>query len=206
MLHALDAWGVEGSSERAAPTLTRAKLGNAGLVDPLLHGDGMVGLSGLYAVTNAIRLALADRRYITAGEAHVLMSAGFRFLSGRLTPLQVYSCGCRVSVWRGLAQAMVQTACQRLGANLRIERLAVPLGGRGGAFAAIEQAIDAWRPVLILCRGGRYKVVSGYTASSLLLFDSAGAAWLSKRACAVPGDGEGGRHVLYPASFLALSA
>jgi hypothetical protein len=82
----------------------------------------------------------------------------------------------------------------------------VPPEGRTAAWAAIEQQIDVWRPVLTLMRGGRYSVVSGYTDASWLLFDSGGACWISKRVTGVPGDCEGARHILYPASFLAFRA
>jgi hypothetical protein len=201
------AWDVEGGSLRAAPAPTGAKLANTGLIAPLLHGDSIVGLSGLYAITNAIRLAVADRRQLNAGEVYKLMSAGFEFLSGRVTPRQAFQSGCRMSTWRAMGHAMIEVARTRLGLNLGLDRVIVENGrSTQAAFAAIENAIANWRPVLMLCRGGRYTVVSGFTSSSLLLFDSGCAWWIAKRACGVPGDGESAAHMLYPASFMALSA
>jgi hypothetical protein len=207
--YALSASSMEGSSVvGAAPTRRRFKLANAGFVEPLLHGDAMAGLSGIYAITNAIRLSLAHKRQLTAGEVHLLMHVGFRFLSGRLSPAQAFHSGCRVTLWRSLACAMVEAAWIRLGANLRIERIVHEPVDRSGAFDAIEQAVEQRRPVLMLRRGGSYTVVTGFTSASLLLFDSAGACWIAKHVCGVPGDPacENVRHMLYPASFIALSA
>ncbi len=68
MLRTFAALGVEGSFENeAALAPVSSKLANASLVDPLYHGDVMIGLSGLYAITNAIRLAIAHRRQLNAG-------------------------------------------------------------------------------------------------------------------------------------------
>jgi hypothetical protein len=167
----------------------------------------MVGLSGLYAITNAIRLAAADRRQLTAGEVHNIMNVGFDFLSGRMNPRQAFQGGCRVSVWRGMAQAVVEGARFRLGLHMGLDRIIVEDGrSRQATFAAIEGAIAKWRPVMLLCRGGRYTVVCGFTKSSLLLFDSGGSRWIAKRACGVPGDAGSATHMLYPSSFMALSA
>ncbi len=208
MLRAQIAWREEGSfGIGAAPTLIAAKLANTRLVEPLEYGETLIGLSGIYAITNAIRLAIADKRQLTAGEVHMLMASGFNFLSGRLTPKQVFHSGCRISVWRGMGQAMVEAARLKLHIHLGLDRLFVEASDdRMGAFAAIEQAIIRWRPVLMLCRGARYTVVSGFTPTSLLLFDGGGACWLSKQACGVPGDSENMRHLLIPASLMALVA
>ena len=64
--------------------------------------------------------------------------------------------------------------------------------------------IEAKRPLLGLFRGGRYTVLSGFTKSSLLLFDSGGAHWVSKRSTGVLTDTEGAKHVLCPASLISL--
>jgi len=208
VLRALKARLEGGSSETgAAPVVIAAKLAAASRIEPLQYGDDLTGLSAIYAVTNAVRLGIGPYRQLTAGEVHTLIAAGFEFLSARLTPSQVFHAGCRVSVWRSMSQAMVEAARQRLGINLAIERVIVePRQSRLALFAAIEQSILHWRPVAMLCRGGRYTVVSGFTPSSLLLFDGAGACWLSKHACGVPGDAENARHLLLPGSLMALRA
>jgi hypothetical protein len=206
MAGALKVRRVEGSSGNGAAPQLAVKLSNAKLIEPLLYGDALVGISAIYAVTNALRLAVAHRQRLTAAEAYKVMAAGFGYWSGRLSPAQAFQSGCRVSHWRGLAQAMTETARRQLGIQVFVDRLVIHAADRASLFSAIEEAIGQWRPVLMLCRGGRYTVVSGFTPSSLLLFDGGGAHWLAKHACGVPGDCENARHMLYPASLMALSA
>ena len=68
-----------------------------------------------------------------------------------------------------------------------------------------SEALARFRVPLLLCRGGHFTAVSGVTAASLILFDSGGSYWVRKQACGVPGNGEELRHMIYPASFLALN-
>lgn len=184
----------------------RSKLPNARLVDPLWHGDQCEGLSGLYSIVNGIRLALAHKHQFDGAELHGLMVAGLRFVDGRLTPERAVTCGLRIGLWRRMAEALTHRTRDRRRVLLYLEPVFVPAHDRTAAWEAIEKAIDCWRPLLMLMRGGRYTVVCGYTTSSLLLFDSSGAYWISKRATGVPGDCHGARHIVYPASFLALRA
>jgi hypothetical protein len=186
--------------------IRRFKLPNARLLSPLWHGDQCDGLSGLYAVVNGIRLVLAHKHQFNGPELHGLMIAGLRFMEGRLTPERAVASGLRIQLFRRLAEALAERARQQYRLLVFVERVFAQSEGRPAAWGAVERQIDAWRPVLTLMRGGRYSVISGYTGSSLLLFDSGGACWLSKRNTGVPGDCDGARHILYPASFLALRA
>ena len=195
-----------GGQTEAAPPPVGRKLKPAKLLWPLYHGDNCTGLSGLYAILNAIRLAIAYKHSLTDPELYRIMRAGLRFLEGRVTPTQLIGSGLRVNLWRTMAEAMTEVTLREAGAWVRIERVFVSGPGTRAAFDAIEDAIERLRPVMMLCRGGRYTVVSGFTTSSLLLFDSAGSCWIKKHVCGVPGDFDSARHVLYPASFLAVSA
>lgn len=195
----------EGEFGGTSPSVPeRAKLSGANRISPLWHPEACAGLSGLFAIINAMRLALADRHTLTAAETHALMRAGLSFMSDRLTAERATLCGLRVSLWRAMAEAMVAVTRQRMGVLLGVERLFVGQPGREAAFATIEQAIMRLRVPMLLCRGGHYTVISGFTRSSFLLCDSSGACWVSKRVCGVPDDHEGARHVIYPGSFLAL--
>lgn len=195
-------WAV---SEATADTVN-TKLPNAALISPLWQGDACLGLSGLYAIVNAIRMGLADRRPLNAKEVERLFAAGMRFTNGRMTPEQATVCGLRVSAWRAMAEGLVEHTRRITGVRLMVERLIVPIpADRVTAFASLGEALLGLRVPLMLLRGGHYTVVSGITRSSLLLFDSRGACWVSKRMCGVPGDCGGARHLLYPASFLTLS-
>ena len=189
----------------AALVPNRMALSGASLISPLWHPEACAGLSGIYAIINAIRLALADRHIFCAAELHALTSAGLRFMSGRLTAEQSVLAGLRVSLWRALAEAMITVARRQTGVFLGVERLFVAEAGRKAVFDTIEQAIMHMRVPMILCRGGHYTVIKGFTRSSLLLLDSSGASWVTKRACGVPDDCTDARHVLYPSSFLTLN-
>lgn len=185
----------------------RAKLRNTRLIQPLLHGDGCVGLSGVYSVVNAIRLVLADKRNPGATAMDELLTAGLRFMDGRLTPARAATSGLRVSLWRQLAEALTDRTRHRHRVLVFAERIYVDNGiDRMVAWSSIEENIRARRAVLLLTRGGRYTVVNGYTPSSLLLFDSGWSYWISKRATGVPGDCAGARHIIYPSSFMTVRA
>lgn len=184
----------------------RWKLPNARLIDPLWHGDQCTGLSGLYSVVNGIRLVLAHKCQFSDRELHELFAAGLRFMDGRMTPRRAVTCGLRVNAWRRLAEALTDRTRERHEVLLFADRLFVSERSRSAAWAAIEHGIEAHRAVLMLMRGGRYTVVSGYTPSSLLLFDSDGAWWISKQVTGVPGDCVGVRHLVYPSSFLTIRA
>ncbi len=183
------------------------KLPNAALVDPLWHGDGCTGLSGVYAVVNSIRLVVAHKHEFSARRTDDLLMAGLRFMDGRLSPSRALGCGLRLGVWRQLVEALTDHARSRYGMLVFTERVHDDRDSSGHEiWLAIEQALDRHRAVLLLMRGGRYTVVSGYTANSLLLFDSGGACWISRGLTGVPGDCRDARHVIYPSSFVALRA
>lgn len=96
-----------GGFDEAAPRASY-KLINAPLVWPLYHGDGCVGMSGVYAIINAIRLAIAHKRQLTGFEVDGLMRAALQFMAGRLTPDQAVLSGLRVSLWRQLVEATAE--------------------------------------------------------------------------------------------------
>lgn len=179
---------------------------NAELLSPLLHADACSGLSGLYSIINGIGVVLADRYVLTHADAHALLTAGFRFMDGRLSPNQVALSGLRVTLWRALTDAVCASANRRIGVRLSSERFHwVGEANRDAAFRALQMELERRRVPLMLCRGGRYTVVRGITRSSLLLFDSSGAHWIAKQTCGVPGDCDRARHIIYPNSFMSLT-
>ena len=185
----------------------RFRLPNAPLIQPLFHGDDCVGLSGVYSIINAIRLVLAHRHEFDGPGLHELLTASFRFMDGRLSPTRTVTSGLRVSIWRALAEAMTHHVRERHRALVFADRVyADPATDRLSAVSMIEQNVRSYRAVLVLMRGGRYTVISGYTPSSLLLFDSNWSCWISKRVTGVPHDCEGSRHVIHPTSLLTLRA
>lgn len=185
----------------------RAKLPNASRIQALVHGDGCLGHSGIYSVVNGIRLVLAHNRGLQAPAMDELVAAGLRFMDGRLSPERAAASGLRVGLWRQLAEALTDHTRERHRMLVFVERIYLDNNvDRASTWSAVEESIRLHRAVLLLMRGGRYTVISGYTPSSLLLFDSAWSCWISKRATGVPGDSDGARHIIYPSSLLALRA
>ena len=179
---------------------------NARLVHPLWHPERCPGLSGLYAIINAIRLALADRHPLGPSELDRLIRAGFRFLNGRLSPEQATVCGLRVTLWHALTDALIAVAQAQTGVRIVTERLMVTtMCDRLAALDVLEQAITSLRVPMMLCGGGHYTVVRGFTRASVLLLDSGDSSWVARRSCGVPGDSVGRRHILFPSSFVALN-
>lgn len=196
----------EGGDTAATPGQLRPKHPNASLIMPLVIGDACQGLSGLYAAVNGVRLVLAHKHQFSATENHLLMRAGLRFLDGRLSPQQCVLNGLRIQLWRPMLEAIAEATRIRMGLRVGIERLFVTdVRSRDAAFDTLDEALSRRRVPMMLCRGGSYMVVSGATASSILLFDG-DAYWLAKRACGVRGDGGTLRHVMCPGSFMAFVA
>lgn len=197
----------DGVCDAAPATATaRARHPNSGLIDALWVSDDCVGLTALYAALNGIRFALAHQHRFTASEVHKVMSSGLRFFEGRLTPRQCVVSGIRVQLWRDLVAAMSEATWQLTGRAILVERVLIDgPGNRGAVFDALDDAVARLRVPLMLLRGGVYTVVSGTTTASILLFDSRGCSWISKRSCGVPRDGAEARHMICPTALLALN-
>ena len=199
-----DKWHFGAVEDEGAGESRRAKLKAATRLEPLRHSPHCPGLSGLFSIVNAIRLALADKHVFSERQLADMICAGLRFLDGRLTAERVLTCGLPTGLWLRLAEAMAYGTSRVTGSPLSVEREHVLDVSRPNVWLGIERVIEARRPLLGLFRGGRYTVLSGFTQSSLLLFDSGGAHWVSKRSTGVLTDTEGAKHVLCPASFISL--
>ena len=176
-------------------------------LDPLYHGDHGQGLYGLFSIVNALRLALAHRRPFTPREIDDLIDVGLRFLELRIGLRRGVVGAVRLELWLRMAQALVEHVARTKRVPLGLQALGrhEDRVSRADAFSMLEATVRKRRLMLMLRRGGLYTVVTGYTAYSLLLFDSGGGGWISKRLTGVPGDSANTRHIIYPASFLALS-
>lgn len=196
--------GGAGRGESGSPS--KAKLAAVKLIEPLQHGALSPGLSGLYSIVNAIRLTLAHKHHFSNRELADMVSAGLRFMEGRLSPERAVTCGLPSGLWLRLTEALIDRTRRRTCAFLLTERVFVPYGDRTTMWSAIELEILRGRPMLMMMQGGRYTVVSGFTPTSLLLFDSGGGSWIAKAATGVPRDCLGAKHVTYPGSFLTIRA
>lgn len=176
-------------------------------LEPLYHGDHGKGLYGLFSIINALRLAVANRRPFAPREIDDLIDVGLRFLELRIGLRRGVVGAVRLELWQRMAQALVEHVARTKRVPLDLQALTRRESqiSRTDAFSMLEATIGRRRLLLMLRRGGLYTVVTGYTPHSLLLFDSGGAGWISKRLTGVPADSSNARHIIYPASFLALS-
>jgi hypothetical protein len=184
----------------------QAKLTAAKLLDPLRQGDHCPGLSGLFAITNAIRLVLGGSYASSDRESIQIIAAGLRFLNGRLSPERAVTSALPFGLWLRLIDALGHFIHRRTARMVIAERVGPVILDREAAWMAIEQTILSGRPLLTLLQGGRYTVVSGFTHASLLLFDSSGAHWIAKSSTGIPGQRGEVKHILRPTSFVALRA
>ena len=107
---------------------------------------------------------------------------------------------------RGMTDALIAVAQAQTGVRIVTERLMVTtMFDRLAAFDVLEQALASLRVPMMLCGGGHYTVVRGFTRASVLLMDSGDSSWVARRSCGVPGDSAGKRHILFPSSFVALN-
>lgn len=190
-------------NEESLSAPRRAKLATAG-VTPLRHGPHCPGLSGIFSIVNGIRLTLGLRHQFSDRDSVALVETGLRFLNGRVTPERAVTCGLPSGLWLRLAEGLTNRVRERTGLFVSVEREYPSDSNWASAQATIEQAIERRRPLLTLMRGGRYTAVSGFTAHSLLLFDSGGAQWILKSAIGIAGNGDDAKHILYPKTFISF--
>lgn len=180
------------------------RLTAARLIRPLQHGPQCPGLSSLFSIVNGIRLALAHKHRFSERELMEMIAAGLRFLNGRVTSERAVTCGMSFGLWLRMAEALVDRTRTRSGVWVALEREYVTSETRESALMVIARAIERGRPLLTLMRGGQYSIIHGVTASSLLLFDSAGAQWISRGSTALHGGARNAKHMLCPRTFLSI--
>lgn len=185
---------------------SKGRLKAAKLIAPLNQGDLCDGLSGLYAILNALRLALALKRPLASVEVDAIFRIGMRFIELRGSLARCTHSGIRQELWRRLAEALLSCTEDRLGVRLFLEqpfRHSTSLGAEG-ALRFLEQMVTQQKATMMLLRGGRYTVVSGFTADSLLLFDSCGSRWVRRRCCGLIAEAPRVRHSFCPSSFITV--
>ena len=173
---------------------------------PLYQGDCCDGLCGLYSVVNAIRLAMARKRPLSDKEVAALLRAGLRFIETRRGLTASLTGGMQQTLWCRLADALVAYVFRLTDVPLFVEQpfRDGPLMTRDQAFLIIEGMIVRQKATMLLRRGAHYTIISGFTATSFSLFDSAGGSWVMKTSCGVNGDSPRTRHQFCPASITAI--
>jgi hypothetical protein len=177
---------------------------NANGVTPLRHGDHLVGLSGVYAALNGIRLVSARHHAWTDRCEQQLLATAWNWLAsrGEIRPDR----GIRVGQWQRLVDALTFAFSRKQGQLIEVIqpwRLRSP--DRLEFFATIERLIVSRHAVLSMFTGAHYTVIRGYTPMSLVLFDSGYCEWIKKTSTDVNGDWPTSRHRIVPSATLALA-
>lgn len=186
----------------------RQRLRAAALLQPLYHGIACDGLSGLYAILDGFRLALAKKQPLTQADVDAIFREGLRFIERRGSLAKCVSDGLRQDLWRRLAEALQFYTERRLGVRLHVEQ---PFRHHPGistaeALCRLEEMVAKQKATMMLRRGGHYCVVIGMTPHSVSLFDSSGRRWIRRECCAVVHGAARARHGLYPRSFTTVCA
>lgn len=182
-------------------------LAGANLIEPVTQGD-LDGLCGLYCLINAIRVVMAPHRELKREEVRAMFTAGVRFLDRQGTlPETVHSCiGERD--WPKLARRLVATAQNIVDRPILLERARLSKGVETAeTIQSLEQMIASGKAPCIFLRGKsqHYTVISGYTPSSLKLFDSFGYHRVLRRSCGTARTA-GSIHRFHLQSIITLAA
>lgn len=89
---------------------TQRRIHNAALVEPWLHGEGLPGLSGLYAIINGFQIALARRRPLAPSQITDLLEAGLAFVAAHASVERCTRSGMRLELWLRLVTALQRRA------------------------------------------------------------------------------------------------
>ena len=183
------------------------RLAGLALVEPFQQGE-FDGLCGIYAIVNGLRLLVAPLRPLSYEECAVLYGRGIEIVrrEDRLAFAAIF--GISQTLWRRLAAALCVSAGRIVGSAIRPvqpfrEPSHVP---RERVVAAIREALDAGKPVLLALRGAydHYTVIGGYTVTRLMLHDSYGYHWISAATCGVSHDRSDKRHKIATRSIIIL--
>jgi len=145
---------------------------------PLYCGDHAIGLTGVYAVVNAMKLIMAETTPLQPSEERFLLELGWRFLGDRMA---IMPCkGLRVSLIMRLTEAMLFAFGRRRQMSVQCNPIDRAALSAGATQVFLERCVVANRVVLILLGGAHYTVLKGYMSDSWLVFDALGRRWLSR--------------------------
>lgn len=121
-----------------------------------------VGLSGLYALVNAFRLALARHRPLGDEETRLLLAAGIRFIDTHGQLRHILTGGIRLTLWRRLAEALREHMGVRMASQARQPpayaaawSAAFAWGYRGSMFSPGRLGPARWIGMWLICPSGR---------------------------------------------------
>lgn len=158
-------------------------------LEPMWQGS-LDSLCGLYAVINAVQLALYPSRRLKRVELIQLFDIGLDVLRSARALQPTLIAGMHEPLWSRVSVAVVERAAALTGQQLELIRIALPPAT--DAFTMIRHIrhnVSRGRPVL-LCVEGRlnhWTVVSRFSKNRLTLFDSSRHAWLLVRMLGIAG-------------------
>jgi hypothetical protein len=168
---------------------------------PLLQGRND-RLCGIYAIINAIRLAVAPRPVRTQR----LFDEATEFLIQKRRLNEVMRYGMPTQLWLRLMKHLLDfnnlkgTMCS-----------ALPLIGQEGTseeqiWTAVLVALDQRIPILVEIDGAmkHYSVLSHYDQRRLFLFDSLGSKWIARSSCSIAANSASTRYRLLQRSIFLM--
>lgn len=188
---------------------TRVLIPAAAQLRPYTQGE-VSSLCGLYALLNAIQLALWPQQKLTHGQLKKLFVHGVEHLNNVGILTSVLRCGIEEHAWLKLCVTLIQHAHQLTGIKLRCKfflRSVDQLTGRR-ALAAIKLQLRMGRPVLVTLLDGydHVTVVVGYDHTKLILFDSSGFKWVAQTSVGLNHPSSTKRHQITRSTVVALWA
>lgn len=182
------------------------KLAAADMLYPLQQGE-LDGLCGLYAIINAMRLAVCFHQPLTDAQTDKLFAAGVTWLDRRSLLAAVVRSGMSQRVWRELMAYLATRLPKDMSRAVGFQPL-IKTGAATSlttAYQHVFAALERGWPVLALISDSydHFTVINGVTATRLLLFDSYGYHWLNRQSCTLT-RGTGARHRLAPGAFIAV--
>lgn len=177
------------------------------LIKPLRQG-GLDSLCGVYAIVNAVRLALAPEDRLTRDDALALYAT----LTEELARLGDLHDAVTDGIEAGLEWPLAKHAVRYLREECQIDvDVRRPFSGRKAMSLAAtvkeiaRMARDGTAVILEVREWGcHWTVVRGVTEKSLLLLDSAGVKTIRLATCQVGGRAEAGKLVLRAGSIVRV--
>lgn len=175
-------------------------------IDP--HHQGQFdALCGLYAIINAVRLAVALHRPLSRQESRSLFRHGVGFLrdAGKLAP--AIQTGMELGLWQRLTAQVCERASIVTESKITPRRPLRRRASREEIFTAIAGLIADQTPAMILLDGAydHYTVVCGLTPNRIRLFDSSGCCWVNINTCGTGHELPRRRHQIDSASVIAIA-
>jgi hypothetical protein len=160
-------------------------------LSPLRQGD-LDSLCGLYAIINAVRLALYPEHRLVRWQLKLLFDAGMQALQRSRRLRDTMLLGVTTPTWCRMSRAVVDAASKLTGVPLS---LALPPTSATTtsrrAVRAVAASVHHGHPVLLGLHGqlDHWTVVVRYSPTRLTFFDSAGHCWVSRADLGLIGHG-----------------